>query len=47
MAAVPCDAQVMQAILKEMGVVEYEPRVVSQLLEFAHRYIAIRLSFYV
>ncbi|VDD87633.1 unnamed protein product [Enterobius vermicularis] len=37
MAAVPCDAQVMQAILKEMGVVEYEPRVVSQLLEFAHR----------
>ncbi|VDN03994.1 unnamed protein product [Thelazia callipaeda] len=38
MSAIPHDAQVMQAILKDMGITEYEPRVISQLLEFAYKY---------
>ena len=33
----PKDAQVMMAILKEMGVAEYEPRVINQMLEFSYR----------
>lgn len=33
----PRDAQVMGAILKEMGVTEYEPRVVNVMLEFVYR----------
>ena len=32
----PKDAQVMMAILKDMGVTEYEPRVVNQMLEFTY-----------
>lgn len=32
----PKDAQVMAAILKEMGVNEYEPRVINQMLEFSY-----------
>ena len=32
----PKDAQVMMAILKEMGVTEYEPRVINQMLEFTY-----------
>ncbi|CAL8118772.1 unnamed protein product [Orchesella dallaii] len=36
---VPRDAAVMHAILKEMGVPLYEPRVVNQMLEFVYRYI--------
>lgn len=39
MNAIPHDAQVMQAILKDMGITDYEPRVISQMLEFAYRYI--------
>nr|XP_022336935.1 transcription initiation factor TFIID subunit 9B-like isoform X1 [Crassostrea virginica] len=35
----PRDAQVMGAILKEMGVTEYEPRVVNVMLEFVYRYV--------
>uniref|UniRef100_F1LEF7 Transcription initiation factor TFIID subunit 9B n=2 Tax=Ascaris suum TaxID=6253 RepID=F1LEF7_ASCSU len=38
MSAIPHDALVVQNVLKEMGVTDYEPRVVSQLLEFAYRY---------
>lgn len=34
---IPRDAQVIQAILKDMGITEYEPRVVNQLLEFIYR----------
>lgn len=34
----PKDAQVMVAILKDMGIMEFEPRVVNQLLEFSYRY---------
>jgi len=36
---IPRDAAVMHAILKEMGVKLYEPRVVNQMLEFVYRYI--------
>ena len=36
--SMPRDAHVMAAIVKDMGVTEYEPRVLSQLLEFAFRY---------
>ena len=32
----PKDAQVMASILKEMGVNEYEPRVINQLLDFSY-----------
>ena len=33
----PKDAQVMEAVLKDMGVTEYEPRIVNQMLEFCYR----------
>lgn len=33
------DAQVIDAILKEMSVSDYEPRVVHQLMEFTNRYV--------
>nr|AAI53649.1 TAF9 RNA polymerase II, TATA box binding protein (TBP)-associated factor [Danio rerio] len=36
---VPKDAQVMMQILKDMGITEYEPRVVNQMLEFTYRYV--------
>ncbi|GJP33832.1 hypothetical protein CLOM_g18339 [Closterium sp. NIES-68] len=36
---VPRDARVVASILKSMGVDDYEPRVVHQLLEFAYRYM--------
>ena len=35
--AVPTDAEVMMAILKDMGVSDYEPRLVNQMLEFTYR----------
>nr|ADD38027.1 Transcription initiation factor TFIID subunit 9 [Lepeophtheirus salmonis] len=38
--SLPKDARVMSAILRDMGVSEYEPRVLNQLLEFSYRYIA-------
>lgn len=34
------DVQVIDAILKEMSIGEYEPRVVHQLMEFTNRYVA-------
>ncbi|XP_033638159.1 transcription initiation factor TFIID subunit 9-like [Asterias rubens] len=37
--AVPTDAEVMMAILKDMGVSDYEPRLVNQMLEFTYRYM--------
>ena len=33
------DVQVIDAILKEMSIGEYEPRVVHQLMEFTNRYV--------
>ncbi|XP_065287651.1 transcription initiation factor TFIID subunit 9 [Dermacentor albipictus] len=35
----PKDAQVMSAILKDMGILDYEPRVINQMLEFTYRYV--------
>ncbi|XP_072034376.1 transcription initiation factor TFIID subunit 9-like [Amphiura filiformis] len=35
----PQDADVMTAILKDMGVTDYEPRLVNQMLEFTYRYV--------
>ncbi|KAK2530278.1 Taf9b [Columba guinea] len=32
----PKDAQVMAQILKDMGITEYEPRVINQMLEFTY-----------
>lgn len=33
----PKDALVMGAILKEMGISDYEPRVIYQMLEYTYR----------
>jgi len=33
----PKEAQIMAAILKDMGVNEYEPRVLNQMMEFSYR----------
>ncbi|KAJ4461433.1 putative TATA binding protein associated factor 21kDa subunit [Paratrimastix pyriformis] len=35
----PLDAQSLELILKQMGITEYEPRVIPQLMEFMHRYL--------
>ncbi|KAI9101754.1 transcription initiation factor IID, 31kD subunit-domain-containing protein [Phlyctochytrium arcticum] len=35
----PRDAKLVSLILQAMGVEEYEPRVVPQILEFVHRYV--------
>lgn len=35
----PKDAQVMISILKDMGINDFEPRVVNQMLEFSYRYV--------
>ncbi|XP_051903078.1 transcription initiation factor TFIID subunit 9 [Hippocampus zosterae] len=37
--SIPKDAQVMIQILKDMGVTDYEPRVINQMLEFTYRYV--------
>ncbi|PWA24670.1 hypothetical protein CCH79_00016166 [Gambusia affinis] len=34
-----CTTTVMIQILKDMGVTEYEPRVINQMLEFTYRYV--------
>lgn len=41
---VPKDAQVIMSILKELGIQDYEPRVVNQLLEFTYRYVTCILD---
>lgn len=33
---IPKDAQVIMSILKELGLCDYEPRVINQLLEFTY-----------
>ncbi len=35
----PRDAKVIATILKAMGVEEFQPRVMNQLLEFLYRYV--------
>lgn len=50
---VPKDAQVIISIMKELGVTDYEPRVINQLLEFTyskvletvHKYIIQMINF--
>ncbi|ORX46504.1 TFIID-31kDa-domain-containing protein [Hesseltinella vesiculosa] len=36
----PPDATVVSLVLQSLGIQEYDPKVVQQLLEFAHRYTA-------
>lgn len=40
----PKDGRVMVSILKDMGIMDFEPRVVNQLLEFSYRYISTILD---
>nr|AAQ56726.1 liver regeneration related protein [Rattus norvegicus] len=42
--SMPKDAQMMAQILKDMGITEYEPRVINQMLEFALRYVTTILD---
>lgn len=43
---IPKDAQVIMSILKELGITEYEPRVINQLLEFTYReFCIVNLNF--
>jgi len=41
----PKDALVMGAILKEMGISEYEPRVINQMLEYTYRKFGVLIFF--
>ncbi|XP_008543088.1 transcription initiation factor TFIID subunit 9 [Microplitis demolitor] len=41
---VPKDAQVIMSIIKDMGIEQYEPKVINQLLEFTYRYITCTLD---
>lgn len=40
----PRDAKVMAAILQEMGVSDYDPKVINQMLEFLHSMCLLCLS---
>ncbi|XP_076982766.1 transcription initiation factor TFIID subunit 9B-like [Tamandua tetradactyla] len=40
----PRDTLVMAQILKDMGITDYEPRVINQMLEFAFRYVTTILD---
>lgn len=40
----PKDAQVIMSIMKEVGITDYEPRVINQLLEFIYRYVTCTLD---
>ena len=39
------DAQTMICVLKDMGIDEYEPKIVNQLLEFSYRMLDILFEF--
>lgn len=41
---IPKDAQVIISMLKDMGISDYEPRVINQLLEFTYRYVTCTLD---
>jgi len=44
---VPHEVQVIQAVLKDMGVTDYEPAVVNQLLDFTYRkFVCLKWSLY-
>ena len=40
----PKDSLVIMSILKDMGITDYEPKVVHQLLEFTYRYVTTVLG---
>lgn len=40
----PKDAQIMASMLRDMGVAEWEPRVINQLLEFSYNYVTTILD---
>ena len=40
------DFQTMISVLKDMGVDDYEPRVINQLLEFSYRWFNFSSLFY-
>ncbi|XP_063229544.1 transcription initiation factor TFIID subunit 9 isoform X2 [Bacillus rossius redtenbacheri] len=40
----PKDGQVILSIMKDMGITDYEPRVINQLLEFTYRYVTFVLD---
>ncbi|KAG3287628.1 TAF9-like [Ictidomys tridecemlineatus] len=42
--SMPKDVQMMAQILKDMGITEYEPRVINQMLEFAFQYVTTILD---
>ena len=42
--SIPKDAQMMAQILKDLGITEYEPRLINQMLEFAFRYVTTILD---
>ncbi|XP_014441893.1 LOW QUALITY PROTEIN: transcription initiation factor TFIID subunit 9-like [Tupaia chinensis] len=42
--SMPKDVQMMAQILKDMGITEYEPRVINQMLEFAFQYMTTILD---
>ena len=42
--SMPKDAQMMAQILKGMGITEYEPRVINQMLEFAFQFVTTILD---
>ena len=35
------DAQVMKAIIMNMGIEEWEPKVIQQMLEYSYKYMTI------
>jgi len=43
-ATIPKDAHVMASILRDMGITEWEPRVINQLLEFGYNYVTTVLD---
>eukprot|EP00102_Acyrthosiphon_pisum_P020442 XP_016657652.1 PREDICTED: transcription initiation factor TFIID subunit 9-like isoform X2 [Acyrthosiphon pisum] len=40
----PKETQIIVSIMKDLGIVEYEPQVLNQLLEFNHRYTTLLLD---
>ena len=42
----PKDAHVMASILRDMGIVEWEPRVINQLMEFSYNYVTTVIGKY-
>lgn len=43
---IPKDAQVIMAILKELGINDFDPRVINQLLEFIYCELTFVFSYF-